>query len=164
MIGHIKFKERGPTPRRLAKTMNRHKKSTWHDLGVEFHTAYRLERFTEEHARAARYARRSRAYVSRKRASSRLGGGLGQAAPLVYSGESKRASRVARISETSKGVKVRYPGLRKFNLRNPKGNARPSEEFHRVLGREARDLAKFYDSKLEQRINSDTNASTDTVA
>jgi len=171
MIGHIRIRERGPTPRGMARMMNAHKKEAWSDTGRHFHVHMRDRRFTPKHALDARYGKRkgqnlapgtsraNRTYFWKKKRSD-FGGGRGHAFPLVFSGESRRNARIASITSTSKGARVRYPGLRKFNLRHPKSRINMAAEFRGVLPRETDKLAEVFDEGLDRRLNSDNTTDT----
>jgi hypothetical protein len=152
----VSVRDRGPVPRGMKAAFNAASKKAWHDVGEYFHAHLREARFTEEHARAAGYARRKgelmprgtkafrRSYTGRKLQRFR------HTRPLEFSGETRRAMRMATLAPTSKGVKVRYPGARAFNFRNPKSKVRMNEEFRRLTDAERQLLAELYDRRLDE--------------
>lgn len=146
-VQRFEVRDRGATPRGLRKIMNAAQKESYFEVGVEYQSEYSDLRFTNRHATAAGYADRSKNYERRK---LRL---FGHTRPLEYSGTSRRLSRVANITATSKGVTVRWPGLRVFNFSNPKMRANMAEEFTKVLPDEAEKLTRSFDQKLDQKIN-----------
>lgn len=72
--------------------------------------------------------------------------------PLVWSGESRRLARSASITSTSKGVKIKYPGLRKFNLRHPKSQIRMNEEFRRIADYEVPTFQRVFKKDLADQV------------
>lgn len=157
MIGHIRITDRGPTPRNLRKVMTRAKKASWYDTAVFYHTKLRDKRFTEQHARAANYWARSKKYEQRKRAK------FGHTRPLEYSGETRRSVRQARLTSTSRGNRIRYPGARKLNLRNPKSRIRMAEEFRRIPRREAREISLYLNKQLDRNLAADNTTTVTKV-
>lgn len=152
-LGAIKVKERGAAPRGMRKLFNEAGKQTWLEVGGEFNTNYRDKRFTPEHAREAGYAFRKgellprgtkafrRSYTGRKLRMFK------HTNPLERTGDTKRALR-GNIRSTSKGARVTYPAARVFNFRHPKSKIRMNEEFTRITRPESRELAEFYDRRL----------------
>lgn len=163
MLQGINVKERGLVPRKIRKAMTAILKDGWFSLGRRFHTEYRDKRFTVGHAREAGYSKRKgqgmakgskgwrRSYYGRKFLSPEHGGGANQADPLVFSGDTRELVRRAKITSTSKGTKVRYPGARKLNFKHPKSKIRMSDEFRRVLPREVDSLAEGFDREVDQQ-------------
>lgn len=145
----VKFtvRERGATPRGFKKAYNAASKESWHEAGVYFHTHFRDQRFTHRHATAAGYTKRKRQYEMRKLKK------YGHTRPLEFTGRTRRAVRAATISSTSSGAKVRYPGARVFNFRNPKSQVNMLLEFTSVTQEEANELAAHYDRKLDIGLN-----------
>ena len=154
---NIKIKERGAVPRKLRKVYTRGSKVAWFEAGKHFHADMRDERFTEEHARKARYVKRSDKYTRYKEKK------FGHRNPLEFSGQTRRLVRTSRISSTSKGSKVRYPGARKFNFRNPNSPIHMQKEFRRLTADEKRRLAKEYDEVLNREMNADNTTTTRTL-
>ena len=157
VMGKVEFHERGPTPRRLRKSMTAAKKGSWFDTAAHWHTQFRKRRFTKAWARVARYTKRSRKYERRKEAI------YGHKNPLEYTGETKRAVRQARITSTSKGNRIRYIGARKLNFRNPNSKVRAAEEFRRIPAGEARELAGVLNRRLDKRLAADQSTTTKRV-
>lgn len=159
MLGVIKVRERGATPKNLRKYYTRAAKEAWRDTAIEFHLHYRDKRFTQEHAREANYTRRKgelqpreskafrRSYTGRK---LRL---KGHTRPLEFSGKTRRAIRFySRLTSTSKGGKVSYAGARVFNFRHPKSQVNMAVEFRRITPSEVVSLADFFNERLDQRL------------
>lgn len=163
MLNHIGVRERGITPKNLRKAHQAAASQAWYDTGLFFHQRLRDKRFTPEHAKEAGYAMRKgqglspnaksfrRSYYGRKLTSADLGGGPGRADPLVFSGETRELVRRAVIEAGKRGtfVKIKYPGARKLNFRNPKSKIRMSDEFRRITAREADTLARHFDDGLD---------------
>lgn len=156
----IKIRERGNVPRVMRKAFNEASKQTWYETGVYFHENLREDRFTPEHAREAGYTLRKgqgqippskRTYYGRKY-YSKFGGGIQRADPLVYTGETQRAVRSARVSSTSKRGRVTYAGANKLNYRHPKSTINMSAEFRRITDREIVILASEYDAGLDHNL------------
>lgn len=150
VMAKFTIRDRGATPRGMARRLNAHKKICWDDTAVLFHTEMRDKRFTHAHARAAGYAPRTFKYQQRKLKK------WGHTYPLQWSGTTRRNVRAARISSTSNGARVAYAGARVFNFRNPKMKANMAIEFTTITQAEADQLAANFDRVLDQRLNSDT--------
>ena len=169
MIGVIRVRDRGATPRNLRKVYTAAAKTTWKKVGLYFHKNLRDRRFTELHARQANYRRRKgegmprdskgwrNSYTGRKFAKH------GHTRPLEFSGETRRLVRSANISVTSKGAKVKYAGARKFNFKHPKSQIRMREEFSRVLSSEADAMAGVFDGGLDRTMKQSKTTSTVTL-
>lgn len=141
------IRDRGPTPRGMRKVLNAAKKEAWFDAAVHFHATMSDERFKHAHATKAGYAPRSRNYERQKLKK------FGHTNPLEFSGTTRRLVRAATITSTSTGARVRYPGARVFNFRNPKMKANMVVEFTTVLQEEANEIARVFDQKLDQKLN-----------
>lgn len=154
VMAKFTIRDRGATPRGMARRLNAHKKICWDSTAVLFHAEMRDKRFTHAHARAAGYAKRSFKYEQRKLKVA------GHTYPLVGFNKKKRRTRelvkAARISSTSNGARIAYPGARVFNFRNPKMKANMAIEFTTITQAEADQLAANFDRVLDQRLNSDT--------
>lgn len=162
MIGTITFKERGSTPRGMAKALNNMKRRSALVMAKHFHEAHRPLRFTHAHAREAGYGLRKgedlprgskefrRSYTGRKLRSK------GHTYPLVFSGRSRDAARSARISATATSshttARAAYGGLSVFNFRQPGSKVNMAIEFRRITPREALELAKVYDAELDKEL------------
>jgi hypothetical protein len=150
-------------PRALRTLHNQATKATWQATGTEFHVKFRDRRFTNAHASAAQFAPRkgeqgsgvsfARSYTGKKLKK------YGHTRPLELTGETRRAVTMATISGTSKGVKVAYPGARKFNYQNPNSNIRMADEFRRVIPSEVNSLADFFRTQLADRFKEKQNES-----
>lgn len=143
------IRDRGSTPRGMARRINGMKKIAWDETGVLFHVDMRDKRFTKAHARAAGYAPRKHRYTMRKLKAKK------HALPLVWSGKTRRDVREASIVPNSKGVSVRYRGARALNFRHPKSEVRAAAEFTRITQDEANTLAANFDRVLDRQLNSD---------
>ena len=157
----MKVKEVGATPRRLAKAMTDAQKTSWNDTGVVYHSERRDLRFTDDHARKARYGprqgerlpRNSREYfISYTGRKERL---HGHTRKMEFSGQTRREVSQVRISVTSKGARLSYAGARKLNLRGRGQRVRPNEEFRRFTRDDEQVLIKAKDSSLEKELNND---------
>lgn len=143
------IRDRGATPRGMAKRINAMKKSAWNAAGLLFHTDMRDQRFSQTHANQAGYARRSPKYIKRKQKR------MGHSNPLQFSGRTRRAVRAARISATSNGAKVTYAGARVLNFRNPKSQVNAAVEFATITQAEADKLAAKVDQVLDRQLSAD---------
>lgn len=154
----ITIRDRGPTPRKLAKAMTAAKRAAWLDVATRFHAEYRDRRFTHEHAREAGYTARKgelQARGSKAFRNSYTGQKLRihrHTRPLEFSGDTRRAVRFARISSTTAIGRVAYSGAGKFNFRHPKSQIRMGEEFRRITRREAFELGEYFDLMLDRRL------------
>lgn len=177
MIGFIKVRERGATPRGIKRKHKEWSKEAWEAAGRYFHENLRDKRFTVEHGRKAGYAKRKgeelgttgkafwQSYTGRKLTKYH------HRRPLEFSGEVRSKVRTARIVATGTGylaagsympggatkgggVKVRYPGASKLNWKG-KSKINMANEFRRVLPEEARKIAEVYDDAYDRLINSD---------
>lgn len=145
-------------PRALRSVITQGRKSSWKATGRHFHTNHRHLRFTASHAKRARYYKRKgegmpfgskafwRSYTGRKLRK------YGHMKPLYKTGETERMTRTAAISSTSKGVKIKYPGARKFNLRHPRSRIEMNNEFRRIAPYEIPTLGRVYERDLDQRL------------
>lgn len=121
-------------------------KGAYRVIGKRWHLRNRKRHFTRRGAVMYRYAKRTRNYVRDKLRKH------GHNRPLEFSGQSKRDSRTARITSTSKGTRVNMTLLRKLNYRHPKSRIRMAEEMRRVTGREARELQGVGNKDTETRL------------
>ena len=160
MIGTIKIRERGPTPRSMRKVWTASSRTAFADTGEHFHDHYRDRRFTHSHARAAGYKRRKgegqpvgsksrkRSYTGRKESR------YGHSRPLEFSGKTRDKIETAyKVTSTSKKGRVAYRGARVFNFRPPKSQINMAEEFRRLLPEEEVQLGQHYDSRLDAEMD-----------
>lgn len=157
MIRAIKLRERGATPRGMAKRLNAMKRESALTMARFFHTELVDNRFTEGHARRAGYARRSGKYTQRKQ---RL---KGHRRPLEYSGQTRRKVRAkVRLSSTATSrrtsAKASYTGARKLSFRPKGGRINMQKEFRTITRDEAEQLAKVYDRELDQHLKRDNTS------
>lgn len=160
MIGHVKIRERGTTPRKMLTVHNKASKSAWAETGVRFHSDFRDLRFRVDHARRAGYLRRKgegMAFGSKAWKRSYMGQKyrrFGHQRPLEFSGDTRRAvASMPTLTSTSSGVKVRYAGARAFNFKHPKSQINMAAEFRRIIPEEANSLARTYDNRLDKGLN-----------
>lgn len=153
----IKVKNREPVARKMLKQYRASSTEAWHKTGRDnFHKSHMPRRFTPEHAKEAGYKPRQgermtrqnklypRSYTGRKERK------FGHRNPLEYSGESKRNAKASVVVVSdSKGVRVKYPGLRKLNLRHRNSEINMAQEFRMITRRENRELGQAYDSHLD---------------
>ena len=147
MIGKSHIRERGTVPRKMRKQHNAASKSSWLSTATLFHAEYRDRRFTESHAAKAGFYKRKRKYEQKKRRM------FGHNRPNEFSGDTRAAVRTATVSATSKGGRIRYPGARKLNFKNPKSRIRPSVEFRHIIPEEEHELAYHYDQRYDAGMN-----------
>ena len=159
----IKVKGRGAVPRWVSKAHTAASRDSWALLGSMFHRDMVAKRFTEEHAREARYTKRKgeamprgskqwrRSYYGRKFLTDK-GGGKNQADPLVFTGRTKQlvASGIPSITVSSRGARVRYASANTLNFRHPKSRVHMRNEFTRVTEREADQLRRAWDMNYEK--------------
>ena len=150
----VNVRERGPTPRKMRKSMTTAKRHGWREASFHFHANLRDKRFTQEHAREAGYLRRSKEYTERKQQL------FGHRNPLEFTGETRRAVRMGRVSSTTKLGRIAYPGARKFNFRNSRSQIRMQLEFRKITRREAREIAGVFDKEIDRRLNIDQTTDT----
>lgn len=155
MVALLNVVTKSNVPRALRTLHSQSTKAAWSEAGQEFHTKFRDRRFSNAHATAAGYTPRQgergsgvafpRSYVGRKLRR------YGHTRPLELTGETRRMVSLASINSTSKGVKVSYPGARKFNLRHKNSTINMADEFRRILPSEASTLAAFWSDRLAIR-------------
>lgn len=158
MITTVIVRERGTTPRNLAKAMTAGKRQAWRATAEQFHLKLRLKRFTKAHGQEAGYYKRKgegmtpgskqfkRSYTGRKLAR------FGHTDPLVFSGEAKRASAAASITSTATAGKASYASLRKLNFRHPKSKINMALEFRRLVPSDLPVLSNTFDRVLDDAL------------
>lgn len=165
---HIRFHENGVTPRKLRRTLNRAKKESWHHEGVVWHTQNRAKHFTKKGAREYGYTPRkgeqgggasfAGSYTAQKLKR------FGHTLPLVFTGEGRRLTKVARITSTSKGVKVRMVSARKFNFKPVGGRIDMADELRRVSRDEKDAIERRLERNVTLKTNQERSRSTKTIA
>lgn len=154
MASLLQIKHHSNVARALRSQFTQSSRESWKETGQQFHTQHRDKRFTNAHATAAQYTRRQGesgtegAATFRKSYTGRKLARYGHTRPLELTGETRRAVTLATIRSTSKGVKVAYPGARKFNFRGPTTTINMAAEFRRITSSEASTLAAFYAERL----------------
>lgn len=163
-IDKITIRERGSTPRRLAKVYTASSKAAWSASAKYYHLKFRPLRFTQAHGKAAGYAKRSgddisygskafwRSYVGRKIRKFKHNH------PLEWSGKTRRGSAFANIATTRVQAKVKYPQVRVLNFK-PHLQA----EFRRLLPSELPQLGRVYDRALDRGMKADKGTETRTI-
>lgn len=136
---------------------NAAKKIAFGKLGEYWFKHFRPKHFTKAGAREYGYIKRKgedlphgskgfrASYTGRKFKK------FGHKQPLVYTGESREASRKGRVKPTSKGVQIimRAPRL---NRRNPNSQIKPSDELTIISSREWKVLEGIFDVWLESEL------------
>ncbi|MGB7325919.1 MAG: hypothetical protein WBD31_13675 [Rubripirellula sp.] len=169
MIGAVKIRERGATPRGMKRIYGNLSKEAYAAAAQFFDDHLRDRRFTAEHARAARYTKRKgenltgrarrRSYVGRKERQ------FGHDRPLEFSGKTRDALRSGgRVSTTKNHARIAYPQARVFSFRHPKSQIRMQEEFRRLLPEEEVQLGQVYDRRLDELLASSDFTSQRAVA
>jgi len=136
---------------------NRLKKAECEELGLYGHREMRPVHCTAAGAREYSYTPRAgesgnarrdfwRSYTGRKQKDR------GHRRPLVHSGEALQLSATARIVATSGGVKVRYPQLRKLNLRNPNSKIDMRAEFTAISRGDSDRLLRLFDKRMDRHL------------
>ncbi len=141
--------------------VNRAQKEAWAKGGEYWHLRLRAKHFTKAGAREYHYTPRkgeagSGVPFKTKRHESYLAYKLRRykhTRPLEATGGLKRLSRMARITSTSKGVRVALSQANKANLRHPKSTINMREELTTVSVREEQPIARELDRELNLRLN-----------
>ena len=146
MIGHVKIRERGSTPRAMQKEMRSHLKEAWRDSGEHWHREIRPKHFTNAGFYEYGYTPRKPRYLARKRRQ------LGHTLPLVKSGLTRNLSRIRDVRSTSRGARVviKAPTLRR---QNPKSGINMMLEMRAISARDARDLATVHDGSVDSSLS-----------
>lgn len=153
----IRIRERGPVRRGLKKAHRQAAKVAWYETGVWFARMNTDKRFTHAHATRANYTKRKRAYEARKLKR------YGHTRPLEYSGRARLASRSVRVTSTQHAGRVRYPGLRVFNLKHPNSDVNMREEFLRILPEESVRAGEKYDRVYTQEFGAEQTLFSETI-
>jgi hypothetical protein len=166
-IRRITIQEIGPVPRNMKRIHRAAAKTGYTAAATAFHERFAALRFTVSHAQAAGYKPRSganlpygskaywRSYVGRKQM-----GGMGRpatTAPLVWTGETRDAARMATIDATSNRGTARYT-LRKLNW-----IPWAREEFVRLLEGEANALGHVFNRVYDTNMQSNRDVSRITI-
>ena len=142
-----------PVGRSLRKRYREASHPAWEETGQQFHLQMRPKRFTETHAKEAKYKRRAAKYTNRKQRK------FGHRNPLEYTGTTKALVRTARIKArggtgqhgSRGGVQVIYRGGRQFNRKNPHSDIDMVDEFTRLTEREALLLGIAWETRFQAR-------------
>lgn len=163
-ITKVTVRDRGPTPRRMQKVYTAGSKKAWFEAAKYYHGTYRPKRFTEGHALAAGYKKRSdedlpfgskafwRSYIGRKIRIKK------HRHPLEWSGRTREGSKFATIATTRLDARVKYPNVRVLNFRPGL-----QDEFRRLLSDEAKQLGRVYDGSLTRALKADNSTDTRTL-
>ena len=146
----VKMKTTGAVPKVAMKIMNKAKKLTWRDAGVQWHRHMRPLHFQAGADVRYDHSPRTATYEWRKRRAH------GHVRDLEWSGLSKSLTRQQDIRATSKGVRVvmNAPALNLKPKSNP-NNIDMRAELTKILPSEASAIAKNIDSNLGRRLNQD---------
>lgn len=144
----ISVKERGTTPRKFIKQHNAAKRVGFRSIADYYHAKLTPKRFTKAHGLAVGYRPRqgenltygSKAYWTSYTGRKQRRGHL---MPLVWSGETRRRSRIANIVVTGKESRVKY----QLNVLNFHPDLR--QEFLRMLPAESVKLGKVFDKTYD---------------
>jgi len=153
MLGLVKIKERGPVGRKMASSFRAALKESWNETGRSFAANNIPRRFTREHAKEANYSPRAGETMPRNSKmflgsyTGRKIRKFGHSDPFVWSGETRRNARSARLTSTGKGVRVSLPDARKLNY-----NPRYAAEFVRITAREGVEVGVVLDKALDSRL------------
>jgi len=155
---NIRYEGAVPGPNLSPGALSNILKKAWYEPGKNLHENFRPKHFTQEGAREYGYAPRRgeesgtsgkafwRSYTGRKLKK------FGHTLPLVYSGDLRDRTRIARIDSKADGVRVVLPQANKANFHNPKSNVNMREELTRISADEARQSAELLDQAVRRRI------------
>ncbi len=162
MIGEIRVRYSGAVPGIVARELNRIKKAAWIAVGIFWHGSSRMRagHFTVAGGRRHGYLPRKgqelpfgtkkfwRSYAGQKQ---RL---VGHQRPLLFSGDSLRASRIQKVKATATNKKSKCkvilpPG---FNRRHPASKINMRAEVTHITIDEARKLVKKFDGGVDKGI------------
>jgi hypothetical protein len=135
---------RGADPGLPKRQFNNMKKACYGAIAQHWFEQYRPLHFRESAYSRYRFKARARDYVKRKRKRK------GHNRPMVWSGESERLSRMARITSTNKGGKVAM-SARKLNFRHPASVINMAEELRKVNKIEVKEIQKVFDKRLQEQ-------------
>lgn len=162
-ISKIEIRERGATPRGLGRAFRAAAKEAYKAAIEHFHQEMRPLRFTAAHGKEAQYRLRKgeelpygskafwRSYTGRKVRK------FGHKRPLEFTGFTKRQSRMVTITSTSNQGKGRY------NVRVLNFHPDLAAEFRRILPREAKQMGRVFDARLDKRLDADRVTTTKVV-
>ena len=115
-------------------------------VGLLWHRKFRPRHFSMKAISRYGYEERTRGYNFRKKKAK------GHVIPLVFTGEARVLSTQANIRNTSKGVTITMPALRKLNRRPKTSKVNKSAEMTRVSLDELREVEQFAKRDIERRI------------
>jgi hypothetical protein len=139
MFVKVNITEIGATPGILKRELNGILKSCWEAVGMHWHLKMRPKHFTQAGAAEYGYTPRKPSYEAKKKRAAmtanvhgRKAAGTwndnsrarGEANPLVWTGESREATRIANVAATKNGVRIIMNAPR-LNWKNP--NSRINE-------------------------------------
>lgn len=156
---------------RWKSQVNKAKKGAWERGGQFWHLRLRSKHFTKAGAREYHYTPRkgeagsgvpfkTKKYESYQAYKLRR---FHHTRPLEKTGELKRLSRMARITSTSKGVRVALSAANKANLRHPNSTINMREELTTISVREEPQIAREIDRELNLRLNRIKTVNTKTL-
>ncbi len=172
MLLYFKVRYEGAVPGSVnlrKRTFNRIKKDAWEAVGKYWHKHLRPKHFTRAGAREYNYAPRKgqsgnphpkgfwASYTGQKHRKKH------HRLPLVYSGELRSMARQARISATSKGVRVALSRAQKANLRHPKSKINMADELTRVSPAEIKKLIQVHEKYMDYRLRRVQGTTTERI-
>lgn len=156
-IRAIKIRERGNVPRNMAKQHRRASREAYQQIAEMHHRENTPKRFTQEHAQAAGYRKRSGeqfTFGSKAFWGSYTGRKLrqhGHTLPLVFTGKTRERARMTTITVTTNRGQLRY-AVNALNF-----NPWTREEFTRLLPSEIEALGQHWDATYNRVLDSDLN-------
>jgi hypothetical protein len=144
----IRFK--GIEPGIPKRQFNNVKKSAYGVCARLWFTRFRPLHFQESAYSRYRFKSRARDYVKRKRREK------GHNRPLVWSGDSERVTRMARITSTNKFGRV---SMAPNNLRwkHPSSHIRMTQELRTINKNEISELARHFNQDVQTQLNANND-------
>lgn len=148
--GAFLIQYRGIEPGLPKRQFNNIKKSAYGVCARLWFTRFRPLHFQETAYSRYRYKARARDYVKRKRKER------GHNRPLVWSGQSERVTRVARITSSNKYGRV---SMAPHNLRwkHPSSHIRMTEELRRINQNEIIELARHFNQDVDEQLKTNND-------
>jgi hypothetical protein len=139
----------------------------WEQVGRKWHLEMRPKHFTKQGALEYYYEPRQgeQTGTSGKRFWSSYTGRklkkFGHTLPLVWSGETRAASGTAKITATSRGVRIAYAGMPPIHMYKPKTRRRSvQDDFLYVSPAEITELNRHFQIVLARALRSYNRSST----
>ncbi len=150
----FKVKYTGAVPSVARKALTKIKRQSWRQTGEHWHGRYRPKHFRRSAIREYGYTPRTGepgssnpkgGYMRRKRREK------GHGLPLVWSGTSRRLTRLRDVRATTKGARV-VMNAPTLNRRHPKSRINMREEMTRISVRERNELTKVLGRGMDRRL------------